>query len=741
MLQWRNTRGWLFVLFSAVLPLSAATSNITVNPSVTYATWKYWMALISAPVGFGGTPAEDPNWPSFKPQFLNQLVNQLGINTIQLTEPSGDIENSSDCWTKAILMDNSQSEWSACRYSPVNDDNNPAHFNCADAALLNCPTSFPLSYFDYTMSQYITGPGGMRALVQANGEPFHLVLQWIHWPKTSGYLDQTAAEAGEQILAVFLHSQNKFGFTPDIVDLMVEPDNHADNTVPAADVSASGVWDPAKLGKAASAIKSRLNAAGFHPEIWCCSVSRTSHAVDWYTGTKAAAGANVIDGLTTHWYDESNAYWGAIQNQASSDRIPMIMTEFDMAGMDDLYNMITQGNIAGFERYTAAGVSTTDNASVYFMISSTNPYASHYLGVLSGADSPTYFMPQYMHYIREGDVREQAVSDNACAAPIAFRSPAGLDKIAVRITCTGNQTVNVVKAAAGTYGCTYTLSNSVLLQPCGPDQTISQGGTLTALVPATGVTYAVVTFFARSTIGAPVIAQGGVVPVFSASSTIQPGSWISIYGSDLAAGTTIWNNDFPTSLGGVSVTVNGKPGYLWFVSPGQVNLQAPDDTTTGQVNVVVTTATGTSSATVSLAAAAPSFSLLDSVHVAGVIATPNGSGAYGNGSYDLLGPPGQFDFSTRAVKPGETLELFGVGFGPTTPTVKAGAAFNGSAPTANKVSVTIGGVPAQVAYSGITQAGVYQINVVVPDAGSGDQLLQATVAGATTPASVYVTLP
>jgi len=113
----------------------------------------------------------------------------------------------------------------------VNDDADPDHFNCADAALVNCPASFPLSYFDYTMNQYIVGEGGMRAMVQANGEPFHLVLQWIHWPNNSGYLDQSAAEVGEHMLAVFLHSRNKFGFVPDIVDMMVEPDNHGDASV------------------------------------------------------------------------------------------------------------------------------------------------------------------------------------------------------------------------------------------------------------------------------------------------------------------------------------------------------------------------------------------------------------------------------------------------------------------------------------------------------------------------------
>ena len=43
----------------------------------------------------------------------------------------------------------------------------------------------------------------------------------------------------------------------------------------------------------------------------------------------------------------------------------------------------------------------------------------------------------------------------------------------------------------------------------------------------------------------PIMTPGGIVPIYSSVSTIQPGSWFSIYGSNLANGTYLWNNDFP----------------------------------------------------------------------------------------------------------------------------------------------------------------------------------------------------
>lgn len=233
---------------------------------------------------------------------------------------------------------------------------------------------------------------------------------------------------------------------------------------------------------------------------------------------------------------------------------------------------------------------------------------------------------------------------------------------------------------------------------------------------------------------APIVTQGGVVPVYGTTPTIQSGSWISIYGTNLATSTEVWKGDFPTTLGGVTVTVNGKPGYLWFVSPTQINLQAPDDAGTGSVNVVVTTPTGTFTSTVTLAPASPSFSLLDSTHVAAIAPHPDGS-------YDIVGSAGAFPYATAPVAPGADLILYGVGFGPTDPPVKAGQPVLTPAATVNPVTVTIGGSPAQVVYSGVVGAGLYQINVIVPEGTpSGDQPIRATVGGLQTRPGPVVTI-
>jgi uncharacterized protein (TIGR03437 family) len=233
----------------------------------------------------------------------------------------------------------------------------------------------------------------------------------------------------------------------------------------------------------------------------------------------------------------------------------------------------------------------------------------------------------------------------------------------------------------------------------------------------------------------PSINPGGIVPVGSAVSTIQPGEWVSIYGANLASSTATWSGDFPQSLGGTSVTVDGKAAYLALVSPGQINLQVPNDSVTGPVPVVVTTTYGSAAATVTMAQFAPSFFLLDAKHVAGIILRANGA-------YDIIGPTGNsLGYATVAAKPGDIIELFAGGLGPTNPAVPAGQVFSSAAATTNPVKLLINNVTVTPDFAGLSGAGLYQINVTVPAGlGSGDVSLVATVGGAQTQTGVVISL-
>jgi virginiamycin B lyase len=240
--------------------------------------------------------------------------------------------------------------------------------------------------------------------------------------------------------------------------------------------------------------------------------------------------------------------------------------------------------------------------------------------------------------------------------------------------------------------------------------------------------------------GEPLISA--VVPVGSTVNIIQSGEWVSIYGMNLASSTVTWDGNFPTSLGGTSVTIDGESAYLSFVSPTQINVQVAEDAATGLVPVVVTTTAGKASSTVTLAPFAPSFLLLDSKHVAGIIPRSDGTGAYAGGSYDILGPAGNsLGYATVAAKAGDTVELFALGLGPTDPAGQPGHPFSGVAPTTNPVKLLINNVSVTPSFSGLSGAGLYQINLTVPAGlGMGDVPLAAKAGGAQTQAGVMISL-
>jgi uncharacterized protein (TIGR03437 family) len=95
-------------------------------------------------------------------------------------------------------------------------------------------------------------------------------------------------------------------------------------------------------------------------------------------------------------------------------------------------------------------------------------------------------------------------------------------------------------------------------------------------------------------------------------------------------------------------------------------------------------------------------------------------------------PDGTIIGASAPAKPGDVLEMFGTGFGPTTATVAPGMIFQGSLLLSNTVTVKIGGVAAEVSYAGLVGAGLNQINVTVPALPSGEYPVVAEINGVTT---------
>ena len=239
--------------------------------------------------------------------------------------------------------------------------------------------------------------------------------------------------------------------------------------------------------------------------------------------------------------------------------------------------------------------------------------------------------------------------------------------------------------------------------------------------------------------GAPAIAM--VANAEGERPVIAPNTWVEIKGSNLAPAGDVrtWqasdfvNNQMPTNLDGVAVTVNGKPAYVYYISPTQVNILTPPDPLPATAAVVLTN-NGVASPAIPVAAeaASPSFFVLNggpyvlAQHIA---------------DYSLAGPPSLYPGATTPARPGETVVLYANGFGPVSPAVAAGSAAQ-SGTLSGLPAISIGGVAAQVTYAGINgPPGLFQFNVVVPSGvAAGDNLLTATYNGATTSPVALLTI-
>lgn len=210
---------------------------------------------------------------------------------------------------------------------------------------------------------------------------------------------------------------------------------------------------------------------------------------------------------------------------------------------------------------------------------------------------------------------------------------------------------------------------------------------------------------------------------------IAPNTWVEIKGSNLAKTTytrqnsDIVNGQLPTTLAGVSATVNGKSAYVYYVSSIQIDILTPPEVLPATAAVVVTNR-GVSSAPFNVAAQplSPSFFMLNGGPY--VIAQDAVN-------FNLLGPasfsaPG---YPFTPAKPREIVTLWANGFGPASVPVVSGSETQ-SGTLATLPEVTIAGIEAKVSYAGLAYPGEFQINVTIPAAApSGDDPIVVTYGG------------
>jgi uncharacterized protein (TIGR03437 family) len=247
--------------------------------------------------------------------------------------------------------------------------------------------------------------------------------------------------------------------------------------------------------------------------------------------------------------------------------------------------------------------------------------------------------------------------------------------------------------------------------------------------------------------GPPVVTPGGIVSAsaFGGFSAISPGSWIEIYGQDLASSAGGWsgsnfvNGVAPTTLGGVSISIGGQAAFIDYVSPGQINALVPSTTSTGVAPVTVTNGNGTSDKfwlivnPTEPGLLAPSTFMVGGKQYVAALLSDGLSYALPQGAVTGV--------SSRPAHAGETVTIFGVGFGPVTGGLAAGTIVTQQNSLTTPFQLLFGTTSATVDYDGLVPSytGLYQFNVVVPSAGVNSTLpVSFTLGGTKSSQTLYI---
>ena len=227
-----------------------------------------------------------PAFEKYKDKLFDDAVNNLGINRLRLEMKSG-TENSKDWFSVFKAGQISEGELNQHRYETINDNDNPFVIN---------PDGFQFSQLDSSIENVILP---VKKLLEQRNEKLFVNLNMVDFDKNRGnanfLLKDNPEEYAEFILAVYQHIQSKYGFVPDTVEVVLEPDNHTG-------------WTATNIGQAIVATAKRLREHNFKPAFIAPSTTNAANAPIYIDEIAAVADAAVIGRADEKWQEVPVAY-------------------------------------------------------------------------------------------------------------------------------------------------------------------------------------------------------------------------------------------------------------------------------------------------------------------------------------------------------------------------------------------------------------------------------------------------
>lgn len=420
--------------------VAAPSLLVLVDTTIKFQVMKGWEAHTQS----GNATAGFATWQN---QLMDLAVNDLGVNRLRLEVRAG-VENPVDYFALFQAGTITMTEYRNTWYTAVNDNTNSNSINAA---------GYKWSAMDAHITEVVLP---IRSRLQARGESLYLNLNYVAF-HAGGAIHTNPAEYAELILAAFQHMQSRFGFVPDAVEVILEPDNNTLFTAPI-------------IGQIIAKTGARLAAAGFHPDVIAPSVTDAANAVPWLDQIVAQAGANTyLTDVAYHRYkNATDAKVSSIGSRARQLGLRTAMLEHIGSDVESLYRDLTLANASAWQQFALA-FPTTDNGAQYYTITNGIPVMG----------SRTRQLRQYFKYVRIGAVRVGATSNSGVVRPVAFQHPTLGETVVLHLSQAGR--IGIRGMAAGRYG--VTMATSAQAGIVLPDLVVGPDGSMTITIAAAGV--------------------------------------------------------------------------------------------------------------------------------------------------------------------------------------------------------------------------------------------------------------
>jgi O-glycosyl hydrolase len=360
------------------------------------------------------------------------LVNEVGINAVRLELLSGS-ENPIPYWRRFYAGEIGYREYAKQRFEKVNDDADPLTTN---------PAGFQFDLFDYRVETSVLP---LKRALEARGERLWINVCYVDFKGNAragstrqGDLShaQHPAEYAEFIRVYLRRLQDKFGLTPDSLELVLEPENTLD-------------WRGREIGEALLAVTDRVRQDGFEPKILAPSNMSMSHAIEYFDEMLRVPGvAARLDTFVYHRYrQQRTSDVERIRSRAAAHGVKTAMLEKLNGTIDMLMEDLTVGHVSAWQLWGPAGRQRGEpNGDVYALVDATTDPSAPAITRAHRADE----LAHVFRYVRRGAQRIGARSSWSGLATAAFINPDRTWVVVVR-THDRNASVRLAGLPAGKY--------------------------------------------------------------------------------------------------------------------------------------------------------------------------------------------------------------------------------------------------------------------------------------------------